>query len=230
MNKQVKVLVIEDDPYICELIILYADKSGYIVNVANNGMKGLEMFYDSPPDLVILDIMLPEMDGWEVCKEIRRFDKTPIIMLTGKGENYDKLKGFNLGTDDYLVKPFDPNELMARIKAVLWRANPMLAANENIELPLLKIDLKQYKVTSNKQEIVLPPKEMELLYFLASHPNQVFTRQQLLDQLWGLDFDGDPRTVDVHIKRIREKLGDSNPYWMIKTIRGVGYKFEVYNQ
>jgi DNA-binding response OmpR family regulator len=230
MKKQVKILVIEDDPYICELIILYTEKSGYIVNVANDGMKGLEMFYDNPPDLVILDIMMPEMDGWEVCKEIRRFDKTPIIMLTGKGESYDKLKGFDLGTDDYLVKPFDPNELIARIQAVLRRANSMLDANVIIELPLLKINLKQYKVTCDKHEIMLPPKEMELLYFLASHPNQVFTRQQLLDQIWGLDFEGDPRTVDVHIKRIREKLGESNPYWKVKTIRGVGYKFEVDNQ
>ncbi|MGM0867504.1 MAG: response regulator transcription factor [Bacillota bacterium] len=230
MNRQVKVLVIEDDPYICDLIILYAEKSGYIVSVANDGMTGLEIFYDSPPDLVILDIMMPEMDGWEVCKELRRFDKTPIIMLTGKGESYDKLKGFDLGTDDYLVKPFDPNELMARIKAVLRRANPILDANEIIELPLLKINLKQYKVTCEKQEIVLPPKEMDLLYFLASHPNQVFTRQQLLEQIWGLAFEGDPRTVDVHIKRIRDKLGDSNSYWKVKTIRGVGYKFEVDNQ
>ncbi|MGM0875729.1 MAG: response regulator transcription factor [Bacillota bacterium] len=230
MNKQVKVLVIEDDPYICELITLYAEKSGYIVSNANDGITGLEMYYNSPPDLVILDIMLPGMDGWEVCKEIRRLDKTPIIMLTGKGESYDKLKGFNLGTDDYLVKPFDPNELIARIKAVLRRANPMLHANEIIELPLLKINLKQYKVTCEKQEIVLPPKEMELLYFLALHPNQVFTRHQLLEQIWGLDFEGDPRTVDVHIKRIRDKLGDSNSYWKVKTIRGVGYKFEVDNQ
>ena len=230
MKKQVKVLIIEDDPDICELITLYAEKRKYIVNVANNGVQGLGMFYDKPPDLVILDIMLPEMDGWEVCKEIRRFYKTPIIMLTGKGENCDKLKGFGLGTDDYLVKPFDPNELMARIKAVLWRANPLLEANEIIELPLLKIDLQQYKVTCDKRAILLPPKEMELLYFLASHSNQVFTRQQLLDQIWGWDFEGDPRTVDVHIKRIREKLGDANAYWKVKTIRGVGYKFEVDNQ
>lgn len=230
MNKQLRILVIEDDPDICELITLYVKKSGYIVNVAYNGMKGLEMYYDHPPDLVILDIMMPEMDGWEVCKEIRRFDKTPVIMLTGKGESYDKLKGFCLGTDDYLVKPFDPNELMARIKAVLRRANPMLDSNEIIELPLLKVDLKQYKVTYDDQEMVLPPKEMELLYFLVSHPNQAFTRQQLLEQIWGFDFEGDPRTVDVHIKRIREKLGDANPYWAVKTIRGVGYKFEVNNQ
>ncbi|QUW23317.1 response regulator transcription factor [Sporosarcina sp. Marseille-Q4063] len=227
MNKQVKVLVIEDDPYICELIILYAEKSGYKVGIANDGMMGLEMFYENPPDLVILDIMLPEMDDWEVCKEIRKFDQTPTIMLTAKGESYDKLKGFDLGADDYLVKPFDPNELMARIKAVLRRTNPMLDANEIIELPMLKIDLQQYKVTYEKQEIVLPPKEMELLYFLSSHPNQVFTRQQLLEKIWGLDFEGNPRTVDVHIKRIREKLGNSNSYWRVKTIRGVGYKFEV---
>ncbi|MDR6224026.1 response regulator transcription factor [Desmospora profundinema] len=230
MNKKVNVLIIEDDPYICELITLYAEKSGYTVYVANNGMEGLELFYDNPPDLVILDIMMPEMDGWEVCTEIRRFDKTPIIMLTGKGENDDKLKGFDLGTDDYLVKPFDPNELMARVKAVLRRTNPMFNINEIIELPLLKIDPQQYKVVCDKHEIVLPPKEMELLYFLALHSNQVFTRQQLLDQIWGLDFEGDPRTVDVHIKRIREKLGDSNPYWKVKTIRGVGYKFEVNNR
>jgi DNA-binding response OmpR family regulator len=227
MKKPVKLLVIEDDTYICELITLYAEKSGYTVNIANNGMKGLEMFYDHPPDIVILDIMMPEMDGWEVCEEIRRFDRTPIIMLTGKGESYDKLKGFNLGADDYLVKPFDPNELVARIKAVLRRSYSTLDVNEIVEFPLLKIDLKQYKVNSEKQEIILPPKEMELLYFLASHPNQVFTRHQLLDRCWGLEFDGDPRTVDVHIKRIREKLGDSNPYCRLKTIRGVGYKFEV---
>ncbi|MFD1739592.1 response regulator transcription factor [Bacillus salitolerans] len=229
MQKEVNILVIEDDPYIGELIILYAEKNKYTVSIANDGMKGLEMYYDNPPDLVILDIMIPEMNGWEVCKEIRRFDQTPIIMLTGRGESYDKLKGFNLGTDDYLVKPFDPNELMARIKALLKRTNPMLHTNEVIDLPLLKINLKEYMVICKNCEVVLPPKEMELLYFLASYPNQVFTRQQLLEKIWGFDFEGDPRTVDVHIKRIREKLGDSSPFWEVKTIRGVGYKFEVKN-
>lgn len=229
MNKPIKVLVIEDDSYICDLINLYAEKSGYKVSVANDGATGLDMFLESPPDLVILDIMLPEMDGWEVCKEIRRYDKTPIIMLTGKGESYDKLKGFELGTDDYLVKPFDPNELMARIKAVLRRANPTLDTNQIIELPMLEINLHQYKVIYDEKEIDLAPKEMELLFFLATHPNQVFTRQQLLDQIWSLDFEGDPRTVDVHIKRIRDKLGKPNSYWRVKTIRGVGYKFEVNN-
>lgn len=231
MNKKIKILAIEDDPYISDLITLYSKKNGFTVSVADDGMLGLEMYYNSPPDLVILDIMIPEIDGWDVCKEIRRFDdRTPIIMLTGKGESYDKLMGFELGTDDYLVKPFDPNELMARIKALLRRANLMLEANEIVEFPMLMINLKEYKVTCEKQVIVLPPKEMELLYFLALHPNQVFTRHQLLEQIWGFDFEGDPRTVDVHIKRIREKLGDTNPYWKVKTIRGVGYKFEVNNQ
>src|SRR6266700_4868308 len=217
MNKQANVLIIEDDPAICELFTLYAKKSGYRVSIAHNGITGLDLFYEHSPDLVILDIMLPEMDGWEVCKEIRRCEKTPILMLTGKGENRDKLKGFELGTDDYLVKPFDPGELVARIKAVLRRANPLFDANEIIELPLLKIDLQHYQVTCETQEIVFPPREMELLYFLASQANHVFTRQQLLDRLWGLDFEGDPRTGDVHIKRIREKVGDSNPYWRVKT-------------
>src|SRR5712692_7933910 len=157
MNKHVNVLIIEDDPDICELITLYAEKSGYRLSIANNGMSGLDLFYEHLPDLVILDIMLPEMDGWEVCKEIRRCAKTPVIMLTGKGENRDKLKGFDLGTDDYLVKPFDPGELMARIKAVLRRANPLFDADAIIELPLLKIDLQHYQVTCETQEIMLAP-------------------------------------------------------------------------
>src|SRR5262245_27119704 len=227
MNKPVNMLIIEDDPAIGDLITLYAEKKGYRVSLATTGRTGLDLFYEHPPDLIILDILLPEMDGWDVCREVRRAAKTPVIMLTGKGEPYDKVKGFELGTDDYLVKPFEPNELMARIKAVLRRANPLFDASEIIELPSLKIDLHHYQVICETRELVLPPKEMEVLYFLASHANQVFTRQQLLDHLWGWDFTGDPRTVDVHIKRIRDKLGDANPYWQIKTIRGVGYKFEV---
>jgi DNA-binding response OmpR family regulator len=229
MNRQVNILVVEDDPAIGELITLYAEKGGYRVTVANTGRQGVAMFAEHPPDLVILDIMLPELDGWDVCQEIRSFAKTSIIMLTAKGESYDKLKGFALGTDDYLVKPFDPNELMARIKAVLRRANPLFEADAILDLPGLKIDLQQYQVICDHQAVVLPRKEMELLYFLAAHANHVFTRQQLLDQLWGWEFEGDPRTVDVHIKRIREKLGEANPYWRVKTIRGVGYKFEVDN-
>lgn len=227
MHKPVNILIIEDDPAIGDLITLYAEKRGHQVRIATTGRTGLDLFYEHPPDLVILDIMLPEMDGWEVCREIRRAAKMPVIMLTGKGEPYDKLKGFELGTDDYLVKPFDPNELMARIKAVLRRTNPLLDEASIIELPSLKIDRLHYQVICETRELVLPPKEMEVLAFLASHANQVFTRQQLLDHLWGWDFAGDPRTVDVHIKRIREKLGDANLYWQIKTIRGVGYQFEV---
>ena len=227
MKKHANVLVIEDEPAIGELITLYAEKSGYTVRIAHDGMKGVALFYECAPDLVILDLMLPEMDGWDVCKEIRRSGKTPVIMLTGKGERYDKLKGFELGADDYLVKPFDPGELMARIKAVLRRANPLFDTDAIIELPELSIDLQHYRVTCETRKIVLAPKEMEVLYFLASHANQVFTRQQLLDQLWGWDFEGDPRTVDVHIKRLREKLGEANPFWRVKTIRGVGYKLEV---
>lgn len=227
MSKPANILIIEDDPAIGELITLYAEKSGYRAEMAPNGRAGLDLFYEHPPDLVILDIMLPEMDGWEVCREIRRYGKTPIIMLTGKGESREKLKGFDLGTDDYLVKPFDPGELMARIKAVLRRANPLFEADTTLAFPLLNIDLQHYQVVCGGQEIVLAPRELEVLYFLASHANRVFTRQQLLDRLWGFDFEGDPRTVDVHIKRIREKIGDANPSWRIKTIRGVGYKFEV---
>jgi DNA-binding response OmpR family regulator len=227
MSKLVNILIIEDDPAIGELITLYAEKSGYRVSIAYTGRAGLDLFYEHPPDLVILDIMLPEIDGWEVCREIRRYEKMPIIMLTGKGENRDKLKGFDLGTDDYLVKPFDPSELMARIKAVLRRANPFFDVSEILEFPSLIIDPQHYQVICGTRGIVLAPKEMEVLYFLASHANHVFTRQQLLDHLWGWDFEGDPRTVDVHIKRIREKLGESNPSWRVKTIRGVGYKFEV---
>ncbi|HLW02959.1 MAG TPA: response regulator transcription factor [Ktedonobacterales bacterium] len=227
MQKPMNILIIEDDLAIGDLITLYAEKRGYHVSLAPTGRTGLALFYEHPPDLVILDIMLPEMDGWEVCREIRSAAKTPVIMLTGKGEPYDKLKGFELGTDDYLVKPFDPNELMARVKAVLRRAHPLFDESSIIELPALKIDRPHYQVICETRELVLPPKEMEVLYFLASHANQVFTRQQLLDHLWGWDFFGDPRTVDVHIKRIREKLGDANPHWRVKTIRGVGYQFEV---
>ncbi len=224
MKKQLKILIVEDDPNICELIKLYTEKQGYLVITASNGEEGLERYFDENPDLVILDIMLPKMNGWEICQEIRRDQMTPIIMLTAKGESYDKIKGLDLGADDYVVKPFDPNELMARVKAVLRRTSQI---QENIELPNLVIDIKQYKVYIESIELVMPPKELELLYFLALNANQVFTRQQLLDRLWGYDYDGDPRTIDVHIKRIREKIGEQINEWSLKTIRGVGYKFEV---
>lgn len=225
--KKLSLLVIDDDPNICELIRLYGEKAGYNVEVAHTGINGLDMYYDMLPDLVILDIMLPGIDGWDVCKEIRRDYETPIVMLTGKGESYDKIKGLDIGADDYMVKPFDPNELLARIKAVSRRYNMMNGESDVLSFPNLVIDMSQYKVNCSGEEMTLPPKEMELLYYLATHANRVFTRQQLLDQIWGFNFEGDSRTVDVHIKRIREKLGKENKDWQLKTLRGIGYKFEV---
>lgn len=219
------ILVIEDDPYIGELIGLYLQREGFGFDVAGDGEDGWDLFSSVPPDLVILDLMLPSLDGWAVCRKIRAERSTPIIILTGKGESYDKLKGFELGADDYLVKPFDPKELMARVRAVLRRTMPGFA-REPIRIPDLTIDLDRYIVECCGSELTLPPKEMELLHLLASIPGRVFTRDQLLDRIWGYEFDGDPRTVDVHIKRIREKIGMTEHY-RIETIRGVGYKFEV---
>ncbi len=219
--------MVEDDPNICELVQLYVEKEGYQFITRYQGEKGMEAYYEEDPDFVILDIMLPEVSGWEICKEIRRDNPlVPIIMLTGKGESYDKIRGLELGADDYVVKPFDPNELIARMKAVMRRANLLDATKEKIELNSLTIDMKQYKVYLDGEEVVMPPKELELLYFFASNRNQVFTRQQLLDHIWGYDFDGDSRTIDVHVKRIREKLNTDSLKWSLKTIRGVGYKFE----
>lgn len=226
--RKVTLLIIEDDPSICELIAIYAEKAGYLVRKAHTGRHGLDSFFDEVPDLVILDIMLPEMDGWEICREIRSYYQTPIIMLTGRGESYDKIKGLDLGADDYVVKPFDPKELMARVKAVLRRYNVMGSENEVLNFPSLIIDMNQYKVLYEDKEVTMPPKEIELLYYLASNVNRVLTRHQLLDQVWGYEYEGDPRTVDVHIKRIREKLTESNESWSLKTIRGIGYKFEVH--
>lgn len=225
--KKLTLLVIDDDPNICELIRLYGEKAGYEVKHATDGLMGVEAFYDCHPDLVVLDIMLPSLSGWEVCKEIRRDFPVPIIMLTGKGESYDKIKGLDLGADDYVVKPFDPKELLARMKAVLRRYNILNGDQEVLSFPSLVIDMKQYQIKYDEETMTLPPKEIELLYYLASHTNRVFTRQELLDQIWGYEFEGDPRTVDVHIKRIREKLGKTNPGWELKTLRGIGYKFEV---
>ncbi|WP_080837204.1 response regulator transcription factor [Cohnella massiliensis] len=219
------ILVIEDDPYISDLIGLYLKRESFHFSVAHDGEDGIDQFVAFPPDLVILDLMLPGTDGWSVCRRIRTVRDTPIIVLTGKGESYDKLKSFELGADDYMVKPFDPKELMARIKAVMRRTKPGFA-REPVRLPDLTIDLDRYVVQCGETEMTLPPKEMELLHLLASMPNRVLTREQLIDRVWGYDFEGDPRTVDVHIKRIREKIGTSD-HCRIETIRGVGYKFEV---
>ena len=228
MNKKIKVLIIEDDPNIADLIQLYTEKAGFKVILARNGDEGLCEYFDKKPDFILLDIMLPETDGWEVCREIRKDNiMIPIIMLTGKGENYDKVKGLDLGADDYIIKPFDPNELIARMRAVIRRAYPTQVFKENIKFHDLTIDILQYKIYRTDNEVTMPPKELELLYFLALYPNQVFTRQQLLEKIWGMDYEGDPRTIDVHIKRVREKIGEQLPFWTLKTIRGVGYKFEV---
>ncbi|HZJ57222.1 MAG TPA: response regulator transcription factor [Clostridia bacterium] len=226
-NQGVRVMVVDDDPNIGQLIQLYLEKEGYETEYYADGISGLEGFRKNPPHLIILDIMLPKMDGWDVCKSIRRTSQIPIIMLTAKGETFDKVLGLELGADDYMVKPFDPKELVARVKAVLRRSKGPKDDEELISYPNLTINLTDYTLTFMGKDIECPPKELELLYFLASNPNKVFTREQLLEQVWGYDFYGDSRTVDVHVKRLREKLALDESSWGIKTVWGVGYKFEV---
>lgn len=227
MKKNIEVLVIEDDPHISDLLDLYLSKEGYDTIFAADGEEGLEKYFDRNPDFVILDIMLPKMDGWEVCKEIHRDERSvPVLMLTGKGESYDKVRGLELGADDYVVKPFDPKEVIARIKAIIRRTSPSVS-KPALSFPNMTLDISQYRLVRKGEFLTLPPKELELLYYLAANSNQVFTRQQLVDQIWGFDYEGDVRTVDVHIKRIRQKIGDEFPGWQLKTIHGIGYKFEV---
>lgn len=223
-----RIMVVDDDYNINQLIKLYLEKEGFTVEPYEEGTEALKSFKANPPSLVVLDIMLPGMDGWDICREIRKSSDVPIIMLTAKGETFDKVLGLELGADDYIVKPFDPKELIARIKAVLRRHKPAaFGITKEVTYPNLTVNLSNYTVTYHGKELELPPKELELLYFLASNPNKVFTREQLLEQVWGFDFFGDSRTVDVHIKRIREKLQDANDNWQIRTVWGVGYKFEV---
>lgn len=226
-KSNIKIMIVDDDPNISQLIKLYLEKEGYKTECYLDGISCLEAFRNNPPNLVILDIMLPGMDGWEVCKNIRKISDIPIIMLTAKGETFDKVLGLELGADDYIVKPFDPKELMARVKAVLRRSMGTNEDGQIVSYPNLTINISDYTVTLKGENIECPPKELELLYFLASHPNKVFTREQLLEQVWGYDFYGDSRTVDVHIKRLREKLKIDDSNWSIKTVWGVGYKFEV---
>ena len=225
-----KILMIDDDPNILQLLQLYLVKEGYVVSSATRGDEGLALLKKSPPQLVLLDVMMPGMDGWQVCRAIRQDSNVPIIMLTAKDETFDKVLGLELGADDYVSKPFEPKELVARIKAVLRRTvtSPQQDDNQSVSYPGLRISLTQYEVHYDEKLLEMPPKEIELLYFLASHPNMVFTREQLLEQVWDFNFFGDSRTVDVHIKRIREKLVDSEKFdWQIRTVWGVGYKFEV---
>ncbi|MCI5568333.1 MAG: response regulator transcription factor [Lachnospiraceae bacterium] len=232
LNKQ-KILIVDDDNNIAELISLYLTKECFECRIVNDGEAALRAFSDFAPDLILLDLMLPGMDGYQVCRTIRQTSQTPIIMLSAKGEVFDKVLGLELGADDYMIKPFDTKELVARVKAVLRRFKPQIpavnTANENnkyVEYPGLTISLSNYSVTYNGKSIDMPPKELELLYFLASSPNQVFTREQLLDHIWGYEYIGDTRTVDVHIKRLREKIKDHDK-WSISTVWGIGYKFEV---
>ena len=221
-----KILVVDDDIHICELVKLYLEKEEYEVITAHDGGEGLEKFKSCNPNLVFLDIMLPVMDGLQLCREIRRINNTPIIMLSAKGETFDKVLGLELGADDYIVKPFEPKELLARVKAMLRRSSTHEETVNQYTYNDLTVNISDYTVIFRGKELEMPPKEIELLYFLASHPNKVFTREQLLEQVWGFEYFGDSRTVDVHIKRIREKMPEPEG-WGIKTVWGIGYKFEV---
>ena len=227
MQNKTKVLVVDDDMNICELVRLYFEKDGYEVLTVYNGRKAIEVFSELAPSMVILDIMLPGADGWQVCREIRKISNIPIIMLTAKGETFDKVLGLELGADDYMVKPFDPKELVARVKAVLRRYEHKEFDTQEIVYPNLVVNRTNYAVKIAGKDQELPPKELELLFFLASNPNKVFTREQLLEHVWGFDFYGDSRTVDVHVKRLREKIDIPGQNWQLKTVWGVGYKFEV---
>lgn len=226
METKIKILIVDDDENISELISLYLEKENYATKIVDNGNDVMDVVKSYNPNLVLLDLMLPGKDGYDVCKEIRQSSTVPIIMLTAKGETFDKILGLELGADDYMVKPFDTKELTARVKAVLRRYTPKENKGKQINLPNLTINLANYSVNHNDHKIEMPPKELELLYYLASNPNQVFTREQLLDRIWGYEYIGDTRTVDVHVKRIREKI-DENEYWGLKTVWGIGYKFEV---
>ena len=242
MATKQKILIVDDDTNIAELISLYLIKECFDTSIVNDGEAALVEFKRFLPDLILLDLMLPGIDGYEVCREIRKISSVPIIMLSAKGEIFDKVLGLELGADDYIIKPFDSKELVARVKAVLRRYKTVVPAenttgtttvppniaskSEYVEYKDLLINLTNYSVTYKGKNIDMPPKELELLYFLASSPNQVFTREQLLDQLWGYEYMGDTRTVDVHIKRIREKISD-NSAWAISTVWGIGYKFET---
>ena len=223
-----RILVVDDDQNICELLRLYLEKDGYEVVIANDGAAAVSAFKDSNPELVLLDIMLPKLDGWQVCREIRKFSETPIIMLTAKGEVFDRVLGLELGADDYVVKPFDTKEVVARIKAVLRRSVSSAASEiKEVNYDRLSINLTNYELKVNGVQIDTPPKEMELIFHLAKNPNRVFTRDQLLDEVWGFDYYGDSRTVDVHVKRLREKLEGVSDKWELRTVWGVGYKFET---
>ena len=226
-----KILVVDDDSNISDLLKMYFENEGYDVKTAADGVEGLNFFKLFEPDLVLLDIMLPKKDGWQVCREIREMSSKPVIMITAKGEVFDKVLGLELGADDFVVKPFDLKELSARVKAVLRRYQTHAHQNDDevIKFENIEISLQKYELKLRGKSVDIPPKELELLYFLASNYNRVFTRDQLLDKVWGFDYLGDSRTVDVHVKRLREKLEGVSDKWILKTVWGVGYKFELLN-
>ncbi|HEX3077320.1 MAG TPA: response regulator transcription factor [Lachnospiraceae bacterium] len=235
MAEKQKILIVDDDTNIAELISLYLLKECFDTLIVNDGEEAIDKFQSYQPNLILLDLMLPGIDGYEVCREIRRTSSVPIIMLSAKGEIFDKVLGLELGADDYIIKPFDSKELVARVKAVLRRFHPVQEpvqtttvkqTGDYVEYPDLVVNQSNYSVTYYGNNIDMPPKELELFYFLASHPNQVFTREQLLDHIWGYEYIGDTRTVDVHIKRLREKIKD-HVSWSLTTVWGIGYKFEV---
>lgn len=223
-----KILVVDDDPSICEVFRLYLEKDGYSVSIANDGETALKMFTEMPQDIMLIDIMLPKMDGNQLCREIRQISNVPIIMISAKEETFDKVLALELGADDYIIKPFDAKEVIARIKAVLRRTKSKnFEEIKVIEYDNLSINLTNYELKVQGKPIPTPPKELELIYHLASNPNRVFTRDQLLDEVWGFDYYGDSRTVDVHVKRLREKLEGASTEWELKTVWGVGYKFDL---
>lgn len=224
-----KILIVDDDVNICELLRLYLEKDGFNTVVAHDGGEALHLAQINNPDLILLDIMMPVLDGWQVCREIRKNSNVPIIMLTAKGETFDKVLGLELGADDYITKPFDTKEIVARIKAVLRRIGDNSKSDNirEVRYENLRINITNYELEVNGEQIDTPPKELELIYHLASNPNRVYTRDQLLDEVWGFDYYGDSRTVDVHVKRLREKLENISEKWSLKTVWGVGYKFEV---
>ncbi|MDY3618129.1 response regulator transcription factor [Agathobaculum sp.] len=221
-----KILLVEDEANIRELLRLYLEREGYTILEAENGVEGVKLWKSEKPDMLLLDVMMPVMDGWAVCKEIRETSDVPIIMLTAKGETMDRVSGLEMGADDYIVKPLDMREVIARVRAVFRRMAPD-ETPEKISFDKLTIDKQAYDLIIDGKRVDAPPKEIELLYFLASSPNRVFTRAQLLDDVWGFDYFGDTRTVDVHVKRLREKLEDVSDKWELKTVWGVGYKFET---
>ena len=225
-----KILIVDDDVNICELLRIYLEKEGFETEVETDGLRAVSAFNSFNPDLVLLDIMLPHLDGWQICREIRKSSQTPIIMITAKGETFDKVLGLELGADDYITKPFETKEVIARVKAVLRRTSTATVSAEiikEVSYDKLYINLTNYELKVNDETIDTPPKELELIFHLASNPNRVYTRDQLLDEVWGFEYYGDSRTVDVHVKRLREKLEGVSDKWELKTVWGVGYKFET---